>query len=182
MKIAVPVTSVAGEKRDVSFLSIIIKDIEKNEVSSFEKIVLENISANNGFISKGEENEVLALFLDALDAIKAALDVKEKTGPINVIMGMGIHTNATVIAKNDVLKYATIGSPILAARTLAQKSKNNIMISKETKAKVGATIKLEKKGDDLIVTGISRREDLRKDVERIVKDIKSQGKGFEVVR
>ena len=182
MKLAVPVTSLTGEKKDVSFLSILIKNIEKNEVDAFEKIVLETISANKGFVGKGEENEVLALFMDALDAIKAALDIKEKTGPINVIMGIGIHTNATVVNESDVLKYATIGTPILAVRMLAQKSKNNVMISKETKAKVGAAVKVEDNEGGFIVKGISRREDFRKDVERIVKDIKSQGKGFDVVR
>jgi len=183
MKFAVSVTDLSGEKRDVSFMSIDVRNVEKDDKGSFEKIVIETISSNKGFLgNRGRESEILALFMEPLDAIKAGLEIVEKTGPVNVIMGIGIHTSPTLINESDVLRYVTMGNAVTIARSISHKSKNNLIITKDTKAKVGAEVKIEKKDDDFLVKGISRREDFRKDVERIVKGIKSEGKGFEVVR
>jgi len=184
MKFAVLVTDLAGEKKDISYISISIRDIEKNDRDNFEKIVLDTISENKGFLSKNAEaNEVLALFLDALDAVKCALDIKEKTGPVNVIMGIGIHTSATLVNEGkEELKYASMGNAVATARKISQQSKNNILISKDTKLKSGGDLRSRPAGEYFLAEGISRRESLRKDVERIVKNIKSEGKGFDVVR
>jgi hypothetical protein len=182
MKFAIPTPVLSGEKKDVSFLLIDIKDIEKGDIANFEKIVLENISSNKGFVNQEGENEVLSLFYDALDAAKAALDIMEKTGPINVIMGIGLHMGPTVISESEVLKYSTMGNTIITLRRLAKKSKKNILMSKEIKNMLGNSIIIDKTTEDFILKSISRREDFKKDVERIVKNIKSEGKGFEVVR
>ena len=184
MKFALLVTDLAGDKKDVSYVSINIRDIEKQDKENFEKVVVETLSANKGFLSKNAEvNEVLALFLSPLDAIKAAVEIQEKTGPINVIMGIGIHTSQTLVNEGkDQLKYASMGSAVSIARKISQASRNNVLISKDTKIKAGGEARVEQAGEYFLAKGISRRESFKKDVDRIVKNIKSEGKGFGVVR
>ena len=184
MKFAVLVTDLAGQKKEVSFMSISIRDIEKQDKDNFEQIVIDTISENKGYLSKNAEaNEVLALFLNPFDAVKCSIDVKERTGPVNIIMGIGIHTSPTLISENgDTLKYASLGNSVSIARKISQHSKNNVLMSKETKVLAGGEVKAKPEGEYFLVEGISRRESFKKDVERIVKNIKDEGKGFGVVR
>ena len=123
------------------------------------------------------------MFLSPLDAIKAAVEIQEKTGPINVIMGIGIHTSQTLVNESkEQLKYASMGNAVSIARKISQASKNNVLISRDTKIKAGGEARVEQAGEYFLAKGISRRESFKKDVDRIVKNIKSEGKVFGVIR
>jgi class 3 adenylate cyclase len=156
-------TIVAGEGLVVRHLALLFTDLQGStalyerigDLKAFDLVRLhfghlrEVITANNGALVKTIGDAVMASFVDPLDALRAALEMRARIGRFNresgadlIAIKIGLHAGACLaVTLNDRLDY--FGQTVnIAARVQGMAAADEILVTDDVLGRPGATAAL----------------------------------------
>lgn len=175
-----------GKKQDMTVLFINPREIKKEGLDQFFKIIVDNIHEYKGICQKQDDN-ILALFNTRikqfrhdLAAVKAALAIQKEFKILKAIkVGLGIHIGQAIVNNSkNIVRYTVIGNIVTMARKLAvQADTNEILISKQIHDRISQDIKTEKAQEIqeiFRVKGVTLREKYGPQINKIISRIKQE--------
>lgn len=205
IKTAEPALVLQGQKQKASVLYFKTKNIPElqGKISALaleslrnfaERTVINSVESYNGAVHKLSETEILAIFAPVqrnfrheIAAVKAAArigaELKEHNRKFKARLdyGIGINSGELILSFKRVLQYTSIGKTIVIARKLAEKSSQEVIISKDIYSRVMSDVKTRGAGSIMvgdeeiecyIAEGISGREAYSSYINDVLRRIK----------
>ncbi|MBM3234348.1 hypothetical protein FJZ19_04630 [Candidatus Pacearchaeota archaeon] len=169
-----------GNKENASVLVIKMKNSVGKE--SIEQAT-ENIRKNKGSLYKSGD-DIIGIFAPSLTksfnneliAVKVAGAIASHFNEHNrrfkdkIDFGIGVHSGELVTRmENEKLKFSTLGNTFNLAKKIAEKAKNDVLLSNEANSRVMNEVKTDKQGEYYSIKKIVDREQHKAFIDSFLK-------------